>query len=61
MAARAARVGARHGDASDANEAVVRAQEGYALGANDWTQVDASDTPECTLERVRALRIPHTP
>jgi aminoglycoside phosphotransferase family enzyme/predicted kinase len=63
LATRAARVGARHGDASDANEAVVRAQEGYALGGNDWTPIDASGTPECTLAHaqkvVRALRIPH--
>jgi predicted kinase len=64
LATRAARVGARRGDASDANEAVVRAQEGYALGGNDWTPIDASGTPECTLAHaqkvVRALRIPHT-
>jgi aminoglycoside phosphotransferase family enzyme/predicted kinase len=53
MATRAARVGARRGDASDATEAVVRAQEGYALGANDWAQVDASGTPEDTLARAR--------
>jgi uncharacterized protein len=53
MATREARVGARRGDASDATEAVVRAQEGYALGSNDWTLIDASDTPECTLAHAR--------
>jgi predicted kinase len=49
MATRAARVGARRADASDANEAVVRVQEAYALGANDWELIDASGTLECTL------------
>jgi predicted kinase len=53
MATRAARVGARVADASDANEAVVRAQESYVLGANDWTPVDASGTPERTLAHAR--------
>jgi aminoglycoside phosphotransferase family enzyme/predicted kinase len=52
-AARVARVGARQGDASDANEAVVRAQEAYVIGDNDWTPVDASGTPERTLVRAR--------
>jgi aminoglycoside phosphotransferase family enzyme/predicted kinase len=53
LATRAARVGARVSDASDADEAVVRAQEAYALGTNDWTLVDASGTPEDTLARAR--------
>jgi hypothetical protein len=48
-AVRAARVGARRADASDATEAVVRMQETYALGANDWTPVDASGTEKDTL------------
>ena len=35
------------------NEAVVRAQEGYSLGSNDWEPVDASGTPDCTLACAR--------
>ncbi|PWE18133.1 hypothetical protein DDZ18_00515 [Marinicauda salina] len=36
-----ARVGARSGDASDADAAVVRRQLGYDVGAVDWTVLDA--------------------
>ena len=36
VATRLARVGPRRADASDADEAVVRAQERYVLGHNDW-------------------------
>jgi predicted kinase len=54
-ATRAARVGTRRGDASDATEAVVRAQEGYALGANDWMPIDASGTLESTLAHAREV------
>jgi uncharacterized protein len=54
-AIRAARVGARRADASDATEAVVRAQETYALGANDWTPVDASGTEKHTLAGARKV------
>ena len=46
---RIARVGHRVGDASDAGESVVRAQEDYDLGRLDWAAVDASGTPEQTL------------
>jgi uncharacterized protein len=53
FATRVARVGARRADASDANEAVVRAQDAYVLGANDWTPVDASGTLECTVDHAR--------
>jgi aminoglycoside phosphotransferase family enzyme/predicted kinase len=55
LATRAARVGARRGDASDANEAVARAQEAYALGTSDWTLIDASGTPEDTLAQAREV------
>ena len=54
LATRVSRVGARTGDASDADAAVARAQEQYDLGALDWASVDASGTPEETLRRARA-------
>jgi len=54
-ATRLSRVGSRRGDASDADAAVARAQDSYALGHNDWRTVDASGTPELTLERARRL------
>jgi uncharacterized protein len=54
LAIRIGRVGARRGDASDAGADVARAQESYDLGALDWTQVDASGTPEDTLARAKA-------
>jgi uncharacterized protein len=51
---RLARVGARRGDASDADAAVVRAQESYELDTLSWTRIDASGTPEQTLSRAKA-------
>jgi predicted kinase len=54
LATRVARVGARRGDASDADAAVARAQESYDLGALDWARVDASGTPDQTLARAHA-------
>jgi aminoglycoside phosphotransferase family enzyme/predicted kinase len=57
---RVARVGARTGDASDADATVAMAQEQYDLGAMTWREVDASGTPEETLEKARnALSAPH--
>lgn len=55
MTTRVARVGARRADASDANEAVVRVQESYELGPNDWQLVDAAGTLECTLAHAREV------
>jgi predicted kinase len=52
---RVARVGSRRADASDADEAVARAQERYVLGRNDWQSIDASGTPESTLARAHML------
>ncbi len=46
---RLARVGARAGDASDADEAVVRFQSGLGADGGDWQIVDASGAPERTL------------
>lgn len=48
------RVGVRVHDASDADAAVVRAQEGYELGTLTWPQIDTSGAPEQTLERALA-------
>jgi uncharacterized protein len=55
LATRLARVGARQGDASDADSAIVRAQEQYVLGRNDWESIDASGAPQCTLVRARKV------
>ena len=55
LATRIARVGSRSHDASDADAEVARSQENYDLGALDWRRVDASGTPEQTLERARAV------
>jgi predicted kinase len=54
LATRITRVGARVRDASDADQKVARTQESYDLGALDWTQIDASGTPEDTLSRALA-------
>src|SRR5581483_6685291 len=57
LATRLARVGARVGDASDADAKVAAEQERYALDDLDWTRIDASGTPDETLARTRlALR-----
>jgi aminoglycoside phosphotransferase family enzyme/predicted kinase len=51
---RITRVGGRTGDASDADAAVAQAQAQYDLGVMTWREVDASGTPEETLDRARA-------
>jgi predicted kinase len=61
LATRLARVGRRAADASDADAAVARAQEGYDLGDLDWTRIDASGTPADTLARSRAALAELTP
>lgn len=53
MTTRIARVAARRGDASDADSAIVRAQERYAVRQDDWEAIDASAAPHCTLARAR--------
>jgi aminoglycoside phosphotransferase family enzyme/predicted kinase len=61
LAIRIARIGHRTGDASDADAAVARRQEDYALGSLDWSRVDASGTPEETLARAKVVLglLPH--
>ena len=54
IATREQRVGVRVHDASDADAAVVRAQESYELGTLSWPQIDTSGTPEQTLARALA-------
>jgi predicted kinase len=58
VATRVDRIGARRGDASDADIAVARAQESYAVGQNDWLMCDVSNTPQVTLDRARKLLEP---
>lgn len=48
------RIGGRGPDASDADAAVARQQEDYAVGAMTWNVVDASGTAAETLARARA-------
>jgi uncharacterized protein len=57
LATRLARVGARSRDASDADAAVVRAQESYDLGPLAWTRIDATGSLEDTLRQTRS-RLP---
>ena len=53
LATRRGRVETRHHDASDANAAVVERQEQYDLSGLQWKSIDASGTPDETLERAR--------
>jgi len=54
LATRVSRVGARTGDASDADAAIAKAQEQYDLGALDWRKVDASGAPAETFAGAKA-------
>jgi aminoglycoside phosphotransferase family enzyme/predicted kinase len=54
LATRIARVGGRTKDASDADAAVVEAQENYQLGALTWPKIDASGALVETLGHARA-------
>jgi predicted kinase len=55
------RVGQRAGDASDATLEFVKHQENYDIGPLDWHVIDASGTPEQTLQRSKAkLGTPET-
>jgi uncharacterized protein len=50
---RLARVGARGPDASDADAAVAQQQEEHGVGDVTWEIIDASDSPEATLDQAR--------
>jgi aminoglycoside phosphotransferase family enzyme/predicted kinase len=51
LATRLSRIERREHDASDATTNVARQQEDVALGVVNWHRVDASGTPEDTLQR----------
>jgi predicted kinase len=50
LATRQRRVGARERDASDATPEIAALQENFDIGTVDWTPIDASGTPEQTLQ-----------
>jgi predicted kinase len=50
---RFSRVGARGPDASDADAAVAKKQEDFATGDVTWEIIDASGSPEETLDQAR--------
>jgi uncharacterized protein len=54
LSTRMSRVGQRKEDASDATHEVAKLQEGYDVGAVDWARIDASGTPEQTLQNGKA-------
>jgi hypothetical protein len=54
LATRIARVGGRTEDASDADAAVVQAQQSYDLGTLTWPKIDASGSVAENLGRARA-------
>jgi aminoglycoside phosphotransferase family enzyme/predicted kinase len=53
LATRQARIGRRQGDASDATQEVAARQEHYDIGHIGWATIDASGTPERTLQCCR--------
>ena len=52
------RIGARKADASDATAAIAAGQEDYEIGRIDWPVIDASGSPEQTLQRSRPVLVP---
>ena len=57
LSVRLDRVRKRRKDASDATPAIVTGQEDCEIGAIDWPIVDASGSPEQTLERGKAALV----
>lgn len=54
LATRMDRVEHRAGDASDATLELVKIQDEYDVGSLDWNVIDASGTPEQTLQQSKA-------
>jgi predicted kinase len=54
LATRQRRVRRRASDASDATPEIAELQEQYDIGAIDWDIIDASGTPEQTLQQCQA-------
>ncbi|NVN87999.1 MAG: AAA family ATPase [Rhodopseudomonas sp.] len=54
LATRIERVSRRTADASDATPEIVKRQQDYDPGSIDWTIVDASGSPQQTLQRATA-------
>lgn len=55
---RLSRVGSRKQDASDATSEVATNQEDYDIGRLHWLRVDASGSPQQTLDRSKAFLLP---
>ncbi len=53
LATRQRRIGQRTADASDATAKIAEFQENYDIGRLGWATIDASGTPEQTLEQCR--------
>lgn len=58
LATRLRRVGGRGKDASDATPDIAGLQENYNIGPIDWAVIDASETPEQSLNQCKS-RITH--
>ena len=57
LAVRLDRIRSRRRDASDATAEIATGQEDYEIGTIDWPIVDASGSPEQTLERSRSALV----
>lgn len=55
LAARLARIGGRHGDASDADAVVAHQQEAYDCGPMDWARIDADGALAGVVDRAAAI------
>lgn len=53
LTTRQARIGSRQRDASDATQELAALQEHYSIGHVGWATIDASGTPERTLQNCR--------
>lgn len=55
LAERIRRVNSRRGDASDADQVVVLAQDQYRVGKIEWAEIESSSAPESTLAAAIAI------